>query len=53
MGVQGAKGAKGAKAAKKSSATGQDDDMYIDTENPSDGKIPEAKGSGRGAKVGH
>jgi hypothetical protein len=52
-GSKGAKGAKGAKAAKKSSATGLQDDMYIDTEeNPSDGKNPEAKSSGRGAKSG-
>jgi hypothetical protein len=52
--LQGAKGAKGAKAAKKPSAggaAGGDDDIYIDTEEGADGKAPEAKGSGRGAKV--
>lgn len=49
---QGAKGAKTAKAAKKASAGGSGDDIYIDTEEGADGKGPEAKGSGRGAKAG-
>lgn len=50
--VQGAKGAKTAKAAKKTTAGGAGgDDIYIDTEENADGKGPEAKGSGRGAKV--
>lgn len=50
--LQGAKGAKAAKAAKKTSAGGAGgDDIYIDTEEGADGKGPEAKGSGRGAKV--
>lgn len=50
--LQGAKGAKTAKAAKKASAGSGGDDIYIDTEENADGKGPEAKGSGRGAKSG-
>mmetsp|Transcript_3834 Transcript_3834/g.6492 ORF Transcript_3834/g.6492 Transcript_3834/m.6492 type:complete len:264 (+) Transcript_3834:58-849(+) len=53
FGSKGAKGAKTAKAAKKASAGGSGgDDIYIDTEENADGKGPEAKGSGRGAKSG-
>ena len=41
--VQGAKGAKAAKAAKKSTAGGAagGDDIYIETEENADGKIPD------------
>lgn len=53
FGSKAAKGAKTAKASKKTSAGGQGDDIYIDTEESADGKvISEAKGSGRGAKMG-